>query len=108
MNPPYQYRAKVVRVVDGDTVILSVDLGFRVQHEISVRLARINAPERGQDGLDRAKLALCEILHEGAEVFLTTKKGDRYGRWIGEISTEGENVSDLLLADGVVAIYQPS
>ena len=71
MNPPYQYRAKVVRVVDGDTVILSVDLGFRVQHEISVRLARINAPERGQDGWDRAKLALCEILHEGAEVFLT-------------------------------------
>lgn len=108
MNPPYQCRAKVVRVVDGDTVILSIDLGFRVQYEASVRLARINAPERGQDGWDRAKLALMGVLHDGADVFLATRKGDRYGRWIGEVFVDGENVSDLLLADGAVVLYQSS
>ena len=42
----YTYKASVTRVVDGDTVIVDIDLGFGVWlREQSVRLAKINAPE---------------------------------------------------------------
>lgn len=97
----YWYRAKVVRVVDGDTVSLSVDLGFSIQrgseeNPISYRLAGINAPEtRGQErefGL-RAKIRLQELLPIGSEVALhtfrlSTKKKEKvgkYGRYIAQI-----------------------
>ena len=41
----YDYHGKVIDVYDGDTCTILVDLGFRVQFEIKVRLLGINAPE---------------------------------------------------------------
>ncbi len=41
----YNYKAKVVRWVDGDTLLVEVDLGFYVLTIQKIRLARINAPE---------------------------------------------------------------
>lgn len=84
----YQYKAKLVRVVDGDTVILDFDLGFHVHVEKRVRFARIDAIER-KDDPDR--LATLEVVKwfEGTrgEAFVNTTldKEDKYGRVIGEI-----------------------
>jgi endonuclease YncB( thermonuclease family) len=41
----YVYPAQLIRVVDGDTVVLALDLGFHVYHHEHVRLAGVNAPE---------------------------------------------------------------
>ena len=41
----YEYKAKVIRWLDGDTLEVSIDLGFYVHKEEKIRLARINAPE---------------------------------------------------------------
>jgi len=41
----YEYNAQLVRVVDGDTVDISVDLGFHISQQIRVRLNGINSPE---------------------------------------------------------------
>lgn len=46
----YEYRASVIRVIDGDTVDLRIDLGFEVGLNMRVRLAGIDAPERGKTG----------------------------------------------------------
>jgi micrococcal nuclease len=46
----YEYSARITRVIDGDTVVADVDLGFSVQIRETFRLYGINAPEiRGRD-----------------------------------------------------------
>ena len=101
----YQYNAKIVRWVDGDTVILDIDLGFYVTRQERVRLARINAPELNSQvpyQVRRAKSARAKakkFAPEGSEVILSTSKNDidRYSRYIGEITLNGKNISDYLI-----------
>jgi micrococcal nuclease len=42
----FEYRAKLVRCVDGDTVELDVDLGFKVTMREKFRLTGIDTPEK--------------------------------------------------------------
>jgi len=101
----YQYNAKIVRWVDGDTVILDIDLGFYVTRQERVRLARINAPELNSQvpyQVRKAKSARAKakkFAPEGSEVVLSTSKNDidRYSRYIGEITLNGKNISDYLI-----------
>lgn len=44
----YFYKAKVTRVVDGDTLDIVIDLGFRASMQLRVRLARIREAYRGE------------------------------------------------------------
>lgn len=102
----WEYRGKVAKVVDGDTVDVLVDLGFHVEIEVRVRLARIDAPEVATDDGKRVRDIVRGLLPLGADVNLKTSRGDRYGRWIGEIATrDGVNVSDALLANKYAAPY---
>jgi micrococcal nuclease len=45
MSNKFFYQAKVLKVIDGDTLDLLVDLGFNVHHQIRVRLNGVNTPE---------------------------------------------------------------
>ena len=63
----YEYRARITRVIDGDTVEAEIDLGFRVSLEVVLRLVGINTPE--VHGPDRprglaAKGHLSELLQK--------------------------------------------
>jgi len=83
----YEYKAELVRVVDGDTVYLKVDLGFHITTVQSFRLRGIDTPEiRGSEreaGLV-AKAVITDLLAEGQITVKTTKTG-KYGRWIGTL-----------------------
>lgn len=46
----WQYRAALLRVVDGDSMVLTIDLGMSVRAEEEVRLLNVSAPERYQPG----------------------------------------------------------
>ena len=89
----YVRRAKVLRVVDGDTVDLEVDLGYHVSLTIRGRLLGINTPERGQPDFALATKALASLLEENTEedgyVSVKSTKTGKYGRWLVEI--EGVN-----------------
>ena len=51
----YEYAAKIDRVVDGDTVDVTLDLGFSIRYQARVRLLGINAPEsRTRDKAEKA------------------------------------------------------
>lgn len=97
----YNYRATVVRVVDGDTVDLLVDLGFAISRKERFRLAEINCPETTTpEGLE-AKRYVTELLAPGQVVTIDTKKDrtDRYGRfiatiWLGEVNLNHKIVDD--------------
>lgn len=106
----FRYQATVQRVVDGDTIKVSIDLGFRVKIDQVLRLARINAPEVKTSEGDASKAALSVKLLPGTLIHLESKSVDRYGRSIAEVTVmiagQGEqNLSDYLVQLGL-AQYQ--
>lgn len=81
----YFYKATVDRIVDADTLDLSIDAGFHVWVKTRVRLYGINAPEiRGADRLKG--LAATEALRaliDGKELIVRTYKAhEKFGRWL--------------------------
>lgn len=102
----YTYKCRVIRVVDGDTVILEIDLGFHIKIERSVRLLGYNAPEIfgkkslleiAGSGL-RSKEQLEKILLESKNLLCKTEldKTDKYGR---VLATLYANENDLTVND---------
>ena len=76
----YTYRATITRVIDGDTVVADIDLGFHTwRREVYLRLARINAPEP-KGSTRKAGLAAGAWLRkkvEGKEIIIRTVKSKR-------------------------------
>ena len=54
----YNYRAKLIRCVDGDTADLEIDLGFYVFTKVRCRLHGVNTPERGKPDFKKATLII--------------------------------------------------
>ena len=91
----YTYNAKVVKVVDGDTIDALVDLGFDTWKQVRIRMHGINAPESRTRNLEEKKLGLAakarlkEILKENKNKFILVSHGvGKYGRCLGEIYVE--------------------
>ena len=116
----YEYRAKIKRVVDGDTVDVDIDLGFGVWlKKQRVRLYGIDTPESRTRDLDEKKFGLMAKEFLKAELsdsaILKTRldgKG-KYGRILGEFITIKEedgtkyrcNVNELLIAEHHAVAY---
>ena len=113
----YEYAARVDRVVDGDTVDLTIDLGFSISYQHSCRLYGINSPEHATEAGAAAAAFLKEMLPVGTEVIIQTRKDklEKYGRILGTLTTipkkkklkkgdapppPPETVNDLLVAAG--------
>jgi endonuclease YncB( thermonuclease family) len=75
----HEYEAVVVRVIDGDTLELNVDLGFKTWRIGSFRLAGINAREKSQPGGAEAKAHLVQLLPAGKKLLISSIKVDKYG-----------------------------
>ena len=89
------FRARAVRVADGDT--LTVVDGHN--QELAVRLAEIDAPERGQPWGNRAKQALtARVINR--EVLIKQVDTDRYGRIVGRVFVDGEDINRAMIQDG--------
>jgi endonuclease YncB( thermonuclease family) len=101
-------RATVIRVVDGDTVWLDLDLGLRILHRSSCRLWGVNAPELGFDGGKEAKAWLEARLPVGKVVLVVSQGLDKYGRPLVEIH-DGEpgTVNAGLINTGHAVAYYP-
>ena len=105
----YFYKGQIERVVDGDTVSASIDLGMHTWiHGERLRLARINTPEiRGETRLKglAAKEYLADLVL-GKPVYIKTIKDTRekYGRYLAEIGIERDgawfSVNDDLVMTG--------
>lgn len=81
----YEYKAKVLRVIDGDTIELEIDLGFFVKIKITGRIAEVDTPERGDVEFQTAKAFLIKLLEDvtnNGEIIIKTKKTEKYGRWL--------------------------
>lgn len=112
---PYCYNATVVRVVDGDTIRLDIDLGFDViLKNQSVRLYRVDTPEcRTRDLREKAagllsKRVVKGFVDIGSKVVIRTSldtKG-KYGRILGTILDEkGFNINEYLIDNSYAVEY---
>jgi len=106
----YVYSAIVTGVFDGDTITVDINLGFSVTlKDQKIRLLGINAPEvRGEQR--ESGLVTRDRLREkidGKQVLLKTKKDKKgkYGRWLGTIWIEEEDVNQWLLTEGLAQEY---
>lgn len=102
----YEYQAKVIRVVDADTIWCRVDLGFRLYREISLRFEGINAPElstqEGKDARDRLK----QILTVDSDIVIRTYRDPgAYDRYTAKVFLDGTNLNDWLIAEGLAVPY---
>lgn len=97
----------VYNVVDGDTVDCRVSAGFYLEIIERFRLARINTPERGQEGFAEAKQFVQEWI-VGKDIRLKVTKADKWRRWLAEVEDKatGENLNDLLLTLGHARLYE--
>ena len=103
----YAYSARVIRWIDGDTVDLRVDLGFKLYAETRFRLYGIDTPERGQKNHGQATALVNSLAPVGADVFIHSYKDpDTYGRWLAEIVTAGgASVNTRLVEFGLAVPY---
>lgn len=101
----YEYKAIVKNVVDGDTIDVAVDLGFKVTTRQRVRLARVDTPERAQPGYAAAR----DFVREAAlnkSVMLKTQKVSKWGYYLAEITLEdGRNLNDTLVQVQLAKYY---
>lgn len=95
----------LVRVVDADTVRLTLDLGFNIRRlDQPYRLLRVDAPEMSTEAGKAAKGWLEVFLTEKA-LTAQTQRSDSFGRYLAEVWAGNENVSDALVAAGK-AVYK--
>ena len=88
----------VVGVTDGDT--LTARCGTEAPQTITIRLAEIDAPERGQPFSARSKQHLASLcFRKQAEV--RAKTTDRYGRTLARVTCEGTDANAAMVAAGM-------
>ena len=102
----FSYRVnKVIKVVDGDTIDVMLDLGFDIMYKSRVRLFGIDTPEsRTRDLVEKkyglmSKEYLKTALKNAEKIVIKTHKGEetgKFGRILGEIFCDGVNINQQM------------
>jgi len=111
MTTPYVYKCRVVKVVDGDTIDVDIDLGFSViLSKQRVRLAGIDTPEsRTRNKAEKvlgleAKKRLKELC--GDSITLNSLGRGKFGRILGiPINSVGRDICQILIKEGHAVEY---
>ena len=107
----HYYNCILVRVIDGDTIDVDIDLGFDVWlRKMRVRLAGIDTPESRTRNLEEKKLGLAakERLKEicGEKLQVKSLGKGKYGRILGiPHTTDGEDICAMLITEGHAVEY---
>ena len=108
----YEYKATIVKVVDGDSIYVDIDLGFDVWlRNQSIRLYGIDTPECRQKDKARkahgllAKEYVQKALVVGRTYALRTKEKGKFGRFLGEFKTGKGFITKLLVKERLAVPY---
>lgn len=99
---PYIYRVTILKILDGDTFDVNIDLGFRAHLEERVRLAAIDAPPLGEDGGREAFEYVREQMAKAKTVVVRTGKEDKHGRYVMHVfySLEEDTTKERVFQTG--------
>lgn len=96
----FEYKGYISKIVDGDTFICNVDLGFNVWIHERFRLKDVLVPEKREDldAWDEMKRFAEEKFYI-KPVTIKTHKLDKYGRYVAELfQTDGVSINDKITA----------
>lgn len=108
----YEYKATVVSVIDGDTISLTIDLGFRTFMKANCRLHGVNAPElKSEDpnirvGAMRSKQYIIDNVK--GDVQIISKKLDKYGRPLVDVyygEKFDKHLNKELIDNGLAVVF---
>jgi endonuclease YncB( thermonuclease family) len=104
----HTYKAYLERVVDGDTIHVVLDLGFKMQHREILRLAKINAPEAKTAEGKKSREELKKILKDVPFLIVKTNRTDIYGRYVADVFFDetGKETDPQKIADRGVYLSQ--
>lgn len=116
MAEMFFYRAKVEKVIDGDTMDLLVDLGFDVHHRVRVRLHGINTPESRTSDLREKELGLkaksfaedWTVRHREVYIQTVKDKKEKFGRILAKVYSDENKtacLNDDLVDSGNARVY---
>ena len=111
----FSYRVdKVIKVVDGDTIDVLIDLGFDIKYKSRVRLFGIDTPESRTRDLEEKKYGLMskkylqEALKAAKKISIKTYKGEetgKFGRILGDVFVDGKSVNVKMCSAGHAVPY---
>ncbi|MCG2419700.1 thermonuclease family protein [Aequorivita sp. F47161] len=105
----YQYKAKIIKVYDGDTVTAMVDLGFYHFQQMKFRLYGIDTPElRGDErgkGLEVRDIVREMILNKEVIINSYKDKQEKYGRYLANIIIGDIDLNVWLVDNGYAREY---
>ena len=105
----FEYRARILRVIDGDTVEAEIDLGFQVSLRATLRLAGIDTPEvrgptrdSGRAATEYLELLLNKLAGPKREVTVCTQRDrtGKYGRYLAVLVAGDRNLNEALVQAG--------
>lgn len=100
----YSYKAKIINIVDGDTVDAEIDVGFKIKIIHRLRLLHIDTEEMNSKDTqlkELAKAAKTYLIENllNQTVTIQTHKSDSFGRYLAEIY-----IKDLYLNEHLVEL----
>jgi len=111
----YQYFVKnVLKVIDGDTVDVEIDLGFDLTKKERVRLGGIDTPESRTRDLEEKKLGLQakdyfkSLIMNADKLIVRTEKDGKFGRMIGYLYMNPDatvSLNQMLIDEGFAWMY---
>lgn len=91
---PFTFGARVVRVIDGDTILVDPDVYPQDTH-LRVRFRDVFAPERGEEGYEEANGRARLAFPEGSRISLRNDRSRwTYGRLEARVDPEGETIGE--------------
>ena len=108
----FTYKAQLIKVIDGDTLDVLIDLGFNISVKKRIRLFGIDTPEiRTKDLIEKekgliVKNRLIEILSKSNNEFFIISHGvGKYGRCLGELFIDDKSINKQLISEGLAKEY---
>jgi len=116
----YVYRARVVEVIDGDTVDLEVELGFRTKMHVRMRVAGVDTGEvffveEESDEFEKGqihKAFTADYLYDEEgnphDLLFESYEEGYYGRWVGDVIRDGaeDSLSEALIDEFPDVVYE--
>lgn len=100
----YNYIGTVYNVVDGDTIDVLVDLGFKISTKQRFRLNGLDTPERGQPGYQEAKdFLIKQILDQ--QVRIKTTKVSKFGYYLADVTLGSVSINEGLISEKLAVEY---
>ena len=101
----FTYQADLERIVDGDTLIANIDLGFRSKVRQYLRLRGLDCPEMDTPEGRKARAFVVRELSRSGRIILTSSRSDKYDRYLADVFYEkgGREIflNQLLLDQGL-------